>query len=203
MRFVLPKGRLLNPTLEFLRKGGLKLSPPEGRKLISEDGRVMLARPFDVPVYVEHGVDVGIAGSDVIEERESDVLIPLELPFGKCRLSVAVPREYAVEPEEMDGFRVATKYTNVARKYFSSLGVDVELIKLHGNIELAVKTGIADAIVDIVETARTLRENGLIEIAKIMDVSALLLVNRISQKTHFEEVNSLVLALKEVIRNGA
>ena len=203
MRFVLPKGRLLNPTLEFLRKGGLKLSPPEGRKLISEDGRVMLARAFDVPVYVEHGVDIGIAGSDVVEERESDVLIPLELPFGKCRLSVAVPREHVVEPKEMDGFRIATKYTNIARKYFSSLGVDVELIKLHGNIELAVKTGIADAIVDIVETGSTLRENGLIEIAKIMDVSALLLVNRISQKTHFEEVNSLVLALKEVIRNGS
>lgn len=203
MRFVLPKGRLLKPSLEFLRKGGLNLSPPEGRKLISEDGRVMLARAFDVPVYVEHGVDVGIAGSDVVEERESDVLIPLELPFGKCRLSVAVPRKHVVEPEEMDGFRIATKYTNIARKYFSSLGVDVELIKLHGNIELAVKTGIADAIVDIVETGSTLRENGLIEIAKIMDVSALLLVNRISQKTHFEEINSLVLALKEVIRNGA
>ena len=104
--------------------------------------------------------------------------------------------------EEMDGFRIATKYTNITKKFFSKKGVDVEIIKLHGAIELAPKVGIADAIVDIVETGNTLRANGLVDVEKIMDVSALLLVNRISQKTKFEEINDLILKIKEVIKDG-
>ncbi|NJE00198.1 ATP phosphoribosyltransferase [Thermococcus sp. LS1] len=204
MRFVLPKGRLFKGSLEILRKAGIELKPPETRELIVRNGRyeLLLARAFDVPVYVEHGIDVGIAGSDVVEERGSDVLVPLELPFGKCRLSLAMPKENAVSVEEMDGFRIATKYPNLARKFFERNGVEVEVIKLHGSIELAPKIGIADAIVDIVETGNTLRANGLVEVEKIMDVSALLLVNRISQKTKFDEINELVLKIKEVVRDG-
>ncbi|GAB6101790.1 ATP phosphoribosyltransferase [Thermococcus atlanticus] len=203
MRFVLPKGRLFKGSLEILRKAGVELKPPENRELIVKNGKyeLLLARSFDVPVYVEHGVDVGIAGSDVVEERESDVLIPLELPFGKCRLSLAMPAESLTEIEDMEGFRIATKYPNIARKFFERRGVDVEVIKLHGSIELAPKIGIADAIVDIVETGNTLRANGLVEVEKIMDVSALLLVNRVSQKVKFEEINRLVLKLKEAGRN--
>ncbi len=203
MRFVLPKGRLFKGSLEILRKAGIELKPPENRELIVKNGRyeLLLARAFDVPVYVEYGVDVGIAGSDVVEERESDVLVPLELPFGKCRLSLAMPKENAVSVEEMDGFRIATKYPNLARKFFERRGVEVEVIKLHGSIELAPKIGIADAIVDIVETGNTLRANGLVEVEKIMDVSALLLVNRISQKTKFKEINELVLKIKEAIKD--
>ncbi|WP_456443554.1 ATP phosphoribosyltransferase [Thermococcus sp.] len=202
MRFVLAKGRLFGPSLEYLRKAGLQLSPPGGRELVSADGKVFLARAFDVPVYVEHGIDVGIAGSDVVEERGSDVLVPLELPFGKCRMSVAMPKERVIEPGEMDGFRIATKYPRIARSYFESLGVDVEIIKLNGSVELSVVTGIADAIVDIVETGSTLRANGLVEVEKIMDVSALLLVNRIAQKVRFEEINDLVKRLRRV-RDGS
>ncbi|WP_457754450.1 ATP phosphoribosyltransferase [Thermococcus sp.] len=203
MRFVLPKGRLFKGSLEILRKAGIELKPPENRELIVKNGRyeLLLARAFDVPVYVEYGVDVGIAGSDVVEERESDVLVPLELPFGKCRLSLAMPKENAVSVEEMDGFRIATKYPNLARKFFEKRGVEVEVIKLHGSIELAPKIGIADAIVDIVETGNTLRANGLVEVEKIMDVSALLLVNRISQKTKFKEINELVLKIKEAVKD--
>ncbi|WP_324735678.1 ATP phosphoribosyltransferase [Thermococcus sp. SY098] len=203
MRFVLPKGRLFKGSLEILQKAGIELKPPENRELIVKNGRyeLLLARAFDVPVYVEYGVDVGIAGSDVVEERESDVLVPLELPFGKCRLSLAMPKENAVSVEEMDGFRIATKYPNLTRKFFEKRGVEVEVIKLHGSIELAPKIGIADAIVDIVETGNTLRANGLVEVEKIMDVSALLLVNRISQKTKFKEINELVLKIKEVIKD--
>ncbi|ADT83416.1 ATP phosphoribosyltransferase [Thermococcus barophilus] len=203
MRFVLPKGRLFKGSLEILQKAGIELKPPENRELIVKNGRyeLLLARAFDVPVYVEYGVDVGIAGSDVVEERESDVLVPLELPFGKCRLSLAMPKENVVSVEEMDGFRIATKYPNLARKFFEKRGVEVEVIKLHGSIELAPKIGIADAIVDIVETGNTLRANGLVEVEKIMDVSALLLVNRISQKTKFKEINELVLKIKEVIKD--
>ncbi|WP_461866657.1 ATP phosphoribosyltransferase, partial [Thermococcus sp.] len=112
MRFVLPKGRLFKGSLEILRKAGIELKPPENRELMVKNGRyeLLLARAFDVPVYVEYGIDVGIAGSDVVEERKSDVLVPLELPFGKCRLSLAMPKENAVSVEEMDGFRIATKY---------------------------------------------------------------------------------------------
>ncbi len=97
----------------------------------------------------------------------------------------------------MDGFRIATKYPRIASSYFDSIGVDVEVMKLHGSVELSVRTGgIADAIVDIVETGQTLRENGLVEVAKVMDVSALLLVNRIAQKVLFDEINELVMKLR-------
>ncbi|HII67872.1 MULTISPECIES: ATP phosphoribosyltransferase [Thermococcus] len=204
MRFVIPKGRLFKGSIEILRKAGIELKPPESRELIVKNSKyeLLLARAFDVPVYVEHGVDVGIAGSDVVEERGSDVFVPLELSFGKCWLSLAMPKESIVNVDEMDGFRIATKYTNITKKFFSKKGVDVEIIKLHGAIELAPKVGIADAIVDIVETGNTLRANGLAEVEKIMDVSALLLVNRISQKTKFEEINDLVLRIKEVIKDG-
>ncbi|ASJ13543.1 ATP phosphoribosyltransferase [Thermococcus thioreducens] len=204
MRFVLPKGRLLQGSLGLLQKAGISLRPPGERRLIERVGNyeVLLARAFDVPVYVEYGIDVGITGSDVLEERGSDVLVPLELPFGKCRLSLAMPGERIAEPEEMDGYRIATKYPRITRRFFEGLGVEVEILKLHGSIELAPKIGIADAIVDIVETGETLRANGLVEVTKVMDVSALLLVNRIAQKTKFEEINELVFSIKEVIRDG-
>ena len=204
MRFVLPKGRLLEGSLEVLRKAGYDVQKPGKRRLIERfnGNEVLVARAFDVPVYVEHGVDLGISGSDVVEERKSDVFVPLELPFGKCRLSLAMPRERVVSPEEMDGYRVATKYERITREYFSRLGVDVEILKLSGSVELAPKVGIADAIVDIVETGETLRANGLVEVEKVMDVSAQLLVNRISQKTKFEEINELVFSIKEVIKDG-
>lgn len=204
MRFVLPKGRLLKGSLEVLRKAGYDVQKPGERRLIERfnGNEVLIARAFDVPVYVEHGVDLGISGSDVVEERKSDVFVPLELPFGKCRLSLAMPRERVVSPEEMDGYRVATKYERITREYFSRLGVDVEILKLSGSVELAPKVGIADAIVDIVETGETLRANGLVEVEKVMDVSAQLLVNRISQKTKFEEINELVFSIKEVIKDG-
>jgi ATP phosphoribosyltransferase len=204
MRIVLPKGRLFQGSLEILTKAGIGLKSPENRELIVKNGRyeLLLARAFDVPVYVEHGIDVGISGSDVVEERESDVFVPLELPFGKCRLSLAMPKESITDVEEMEGFRIATKYTNLTKKFFESKGVEVEIIKLSGAIELAPKVGIADAIVDVVETGNTLRANGLVEAEKIMDVSALLLVNRISQKMKFEEINDLVLRIKKVIREG-
>nr|WP_206204008.1 ATP phosphoribosyltransferase [Thermococcus sp. ES12] len=204
IRFALPKGRLLPGSLEILQRAGIELIPPAERRLIERVGNyeVLLARAFDVPVYVEYGIDVGISGSDVVEERGSDVLIPLELPFGKCRLSLAMPAESTVKPEDMDGYRIATKYPGITRRFFEGLDVEVEILKLHGSIELAPKIEIADAIVDIVETGNTLRANGLVEVEKIMDVSALLLVNRIAQKTKFEEINELVWKVKEVIRDG-
>lgn len=201
MRIILPKGRLFSPALKLLSRV-MELQLPEAHVLISPDGRVLVARAMDVPVYVEHGIDVGIAGSDAVEERNSDVFVPLELPFGRCRLSVAVPVDKRVEVEDMDGFRVATKYSNITRRFFRKMKVDVEVMKLHGSVELSAHIGVADAIVEIVDTASTLRAHNLVEIAKIMDVSALLIVNRISQKVKFEEINALLRALRREI-NGA
>lgn len=204
LNFVLPKGRLMKDSLKLLGKLGIVDTIPEGRELVYEGDNftILLAKSFDVPVYVEHGVDIGIAGSDVVEELESDVFIPLELPFGICRLSVAVLKGSELDVRSMEGFKIATKYPNLTLKFFNSLNVDVEILRLSGSIELAPRIGIADAIVDIVKTGRTLRSNGLVEIHKIMDVSAFLIVNRISQKTKFERINAFVNGVKELIKSG-
>jgi len=202
--FVLPKGRLLDKSLKFLREIGISFEHPKNRELIIKNGsyELLLAKAFDVPVYVEHGMDMGIVGRDVIEEHNFEGTIPLKLPFGKCRLSLAIPREKDVEIDKMEGYRIATKYPRITERFFESHGIEVETIKLHGSIELAPKVGIADAIVDIVDTGKTLRENGLKEIEKIMDISAVLLVNRISQKVKFEKLNVLIFRMREVIKNG-
>jgi len=203
-RFVIPEGRLKNPSIRLLKKLGVDVPLPSGRELVveTEDYIFFFAKPFDVPVYVEHGIDLGIAGSDVVEERNCDLFIPLELPFGRCRLSVIMPEDHVIKVEEMDGFRIATKYPNIASRYFAGRGLDVEIMKLHGTVELAPKTRIAEALVDIVDTGRTLRANGLVEVEKIMDVSAMLLVNRIAQKTRFTMINELVMRMKQLLKEG-
>ena len=204
LRVALPKGRLFNYALSFIKMMGIQISEPEGRKLLSKNGmyEMLVARVFDVPVYVEYGIDLGITGSDVVEERESDVFIPLSLPFGKCRLSIAVPENINVSLKEMDGWRIATKYPHITKKFFDKINVDIEIVELKGATEIAPGIGIADAIAEIVEKGTTLKENHLKEIAKISDVSALLIVNRISQKTKFDLINHLINKAKEV-RNGS
>ncbi len=203
LRIALPKGRLFNDALSFIKRMGIWISEPEGRKLLSKNGmyEMLIARVFDVPVYVEYGIDIGITGSDVVEERESDVFVPLSLPFGKCRLSVAVPENITVSIEEMEGWRIATKYPHITENFFYKRGIDAEIVELKGATEIAPDIGIADAIAEIVEKGTTLRENHLKEVVKIMDVSALLIINRISQKTKFELINHLINKAKEV-RNG-
>lgn len=205
MRVVLPKGRLFDDSFDLLREAGVKIKRPENRELTVKNGdyELSLAKAFDVPIYVEHGIDIGIAGRDVYEERRNDTLVPLELPFGRCRLSVALPKGVELSVDELEGYSIATEYVNISRRYFDEIGVDVEVFKLNGSVELAPKLGLADAIVDIVETGNTLKANDLVEIEKIMDVSALLLVNRISQKTKFDEINGLIHRVKEVISDGA
>lgn len=180
---------------------GIKGTRDDPRRLVVDVGEYVLlfSKPFDVPVYVEHGIDMGIAGSDVVEERSCDLFIPLELPFGKCRLSVITPKHHIVPIKAMEGYRVGTKYPTLAKKFFSSRGVNVEIIKLNGSVELAPKAGITDVLVDIVDTGRTLAANDLVEIEKITDVSALLLVNRIAQKVKFDRINEIIHRIKQVI----
>jgi len=161
---------------------------------------VLLAKPADVPVYVETGVDIGITGKDVVLENSHDLFIPTSLPFGRCRLSVATLKDDMVPVEQMDGYRIATEYPNLTRNFFKSIDVPVEVIKVNGATELAPRAGIADAIVDVVNTGNTLKVNGLKEVKTIAHSTALLLVNRISQKTKFDQVNELIFDIRGVIK---
>jgi ATP phosphoribosyltransferase len=160
-----------------------------------------MARPTDVPTYVEYGAaDIGVVGKDVIEEQGKDVFELADLGFGYCRFAVAVPEAMAgADLSELNYKRVATKFPHVAERFFRSQGLQVEIIKLHGNIELAPRMGLADIIVDIVSTGRTLRENNLVELATIMDSTARLIVNRVSFRTHYERLLPL---LKELANLG-
>jgi len=201
---VLPKGRLMKKAGKMLSRIGVEIKEPAGRELIVKDADYswIFSRVFDVPVFVENGIDVGITGSDVLSELGSDVFVPLDLPFGHCRLSVITPAEKKVSIDMMTNYRIATKFPNLTKHYFSDMGIKVDVIKLHGSMELAPKIGISDAIVDIVDSGRTIRENGLEEIRKITDVSARLIVNRVSQKTKFDEINDLIDNLMNSFKEG-
>lgn len=205
MKIALPTGRLLEDSIRLLRQAIPGLTIEKNRELTHTNGdhEVLLAKPADVPTYVEEGADVGITGRDVVHEKSPDVFIPLSLPFGQCRVSVARLDEDSTSPEEMDGYRIATEYPSITREYFLSLGVNVEVIVVDGSTELAPTAGMADAVVDVVQTGNTLAANGLVEAETIMESSALLLVNRISQKTKFDRINELVYSIREVIKNGS
>jgi ATP phosphoribosyltransferase len=201
------KGRFLDPSLDILARAGIHF--PEdvasSRKLIfeSEDKRhrVVLVKPADVPTYVEYGAtDMGIAGLDVLMESGADVLQPLGLNFGHCKIAVAGPSTLSRAPSEFhrSTIRVATKYPRIALDYYNARGIPVEIIALSGSIELAPLIGLADRIVDLVETGRTLKENGLEIIEVIAESSARLLINRAGYQTKREEVLTLIHALEAV-----
>jgi len=201
LSIAVPKGRLLEPSMEILNEVGVDLDFQDNRELVQKvnGNTLVLSKARDVPVYVEHGIEIGIAGSDVLEERRSDVFVPLELDFGKCRLSVAVPEEKDLDIEDFDGYTIATEYPTLTSDFFESRDISVDVLELKGSVEVAPKIGISDAIVDIVESGNTLDANNLVELEKIMDVSALLMVNRISQKVRFQEINELVEKIKGLL----
>jgi len=201
LSIAVPKGRLLEPSMEILNEVGVDLDFQDNRELVQKvnGNTLVLSKARDVPVYVEHGIEIGIAGSDVLEERRSDVFVPLELDFGKCRLSVAVPEEKDLDIEDFDGYTIATEYPTLTSDFFESRDISVDVLELKGSVEVAPKIGISDAIVDIVESGNTLDANNLVELEKIMDVSALLMVNRISQKVRFQEINDLVEKIKGLL----
>jgi ATP phosphoribosyltransferase len=203
LTIAMPKGRIFEEAAELLRKAGYKLPPEfdENRKLIidveSEGLRFILAKPMDVPTYVEHGVaDLGIAGKDVMLEEERDVYEILDLQISRCYLAVA-----GMPGTNMNDVapKVATKYPNVAAAYFREQGEQVEIIKLNGSIELAPMIGLSDRIVDIVSTGRTLVENGLVEYERIVDVTSRLIVNPVSYRIKDEPICELVARLSKVV----
>ncbi|USK91556.1 ATP phosphoribosyltransferase [Rossellomorea marisflavi] len=203
LTIAMPKGRIFEEAVELLRRAGYDLPPEfdDSRKLIievpAEDLRFILAKPMDVPTYVEHGVaDLGIAGKDVMLEEERDVYELLDLRISDCYLAVAgLPDTKMSEVAP----KIATKYPNVASTYFREQGEQVEIIKLNGSIELAPLIGLADRIVDIVSTGRTLKENGLVEFETIVDITSRLIVNPVSYRMKDEKIEDLVDRLSKVI----
>lgn len=207
LTIALAKGRIQEEAAGLFRRAGYNPDAwmKESRKLIHEvpaDGlRVMIVRATDVPVYVEHGAaDVGIVGRDTVLEQGSDLYEPLDLGIGRCRLSVARPKNGSLDASPL---RVATKYAHLAEKHFGTKGRQVEIIKLYGSIELAPLTGLADCIVDLVSTGKTLVENGLEEVEHILDVSTVLVVNRTSLKTKSDEVKRMLEKLRPVCETVA
>ena len=207
LKMALPKGRLLEPALALLGTIGIAASEPATtRKLLvpSSDGTLsfLFVKPGDVPVYVESGAaDLGITGTDVLRETDADVLEPLALGFGACRLVVASPKNVAY-PSLPGGVtpRVATKYPRLTRSFFAETGLGVEVITVSGSVEVAPLLGLSHWIVDLVDTGRTLRENGLVERAQILDVGAVLVVNRASQKLKLDLHQKLLGRLQEASR---
>ena len=190
----LSKGKLLAGTDALFRRAGLPFPEDPGRRLVvALDGlRFLLVKDMVVPTYVEYGVaDCGIAGRDVLLETGSDVYEPLDLGFGRCRLVVA--RLRGPEPDTLSStLRVATKYPRLTGAHFLERGVSVEVVRLAGSVELAPGLGLADCIVDVVETGRTLEENGLVPVEEVAASSARLIVNRASYHARRAEVGRLL-----------
>lgn len=208
MRIALTKGRLEKDALDLFDKMGFDTGAvrDKGRRLIlpvvMDDGRVIeavLAKAADVITYVEHGVcDLGIVGKDTIAEYKGSFYEVLDLGLGRCRFSLAAPRG----SDFFKGYNtktVASKYPNVSRAYFDSKGMDVGIIKIEGSVELAPLLGLSDAIIDIVETGSTLRENGLEVIEDIMPVSARLIVNMARMKLRKREIDAFISKMEEYL----
>jgi ATP phosphoribosyltransferase len=206
LTLALPKGRLLAPALGMLRSMGLDGVEADSRKLIFADERrglrFLILKPADIPTYVEYGAaDLGIVGKDILLEQEPDVYEPLDLGFGFCRLVVAEPQALweRDDPSKWSWVRVATKYPTLTERYFSERGIQVEMIRLDGSIELAPLVGLADRIVDLVQSGETLRANGLVEVAEITRSTARLIVNRASLKTEYSPVSQLIEQMKKQV----
>ena len=203
-----PKGRILTEALPMLVRAGIRPEPafsdPDSRALRFKTDRadieLIRVRAFDVATFVAHGAaQLGIVGSDVLMEFDySELYAPVDLRIGHCRISVAEPRDLAAhdDPREWSHVRVATKYPHITRRHFEARGVQAECVKLNGAMEIAPVLGLADRIVDLVSSGRTLVENGLVEVETIAEVSARLIVNRAAFKTRADTLGPLVAAVR-------
>lgn len=205
LNVALAKGRLADSCADIFIKCGIRaeILKEETRKLVLEtpDGkfRFFFVKPTDVPTYVEYGIaDIGVAGKDTLLEAGADLYEMMDLRFEKCKLCLA---GFPEMKEELDKprLRVATKYVNTAKKLFFSRGEDVEIIPLHGSIELAPLTGLSDVIFDIVQSGGTLRANGLVVLEEVFDISARLVANKVSLKTKAAEILPLITEMKKYV----
>ena len=206
----LSKGRIFDETLPLLARAGLKPrgDPERSRKLIlgtnRNNVRLIVVRASDTPTYVQHGgADLGVAGHDVLAEHGGEGLYqPVDLGIARCKMMVAVKKgfDYAGAVRQGARLRVATKYVNITREHFAAKGVHVDLIRLYGSMELAPLTGLADAIVDLVATGKTLKANDLVAVEDIMPVSARLIVNQAALKTKRAALQPLIDAFAGAAR---
>ena len=195
----LAKGRLAEETFRLLENMGIDCSEPRspGRQLVLWDQknalRFILVKPSDVPTYVDHGVaDLGVVGKDTLLEAGRPLYEVLDLGLGRCRLCIAGYADHQNASVTRATFRVATKYPNIARSYYGAKGQTIEIIELHGSVELGPVIGLSDVILDIVESGSTLRANGLSVLEEVCEVSARLVVNRVSLKTKRERIRSII-----------
>lgn len=202
IKVAMPKGRIYRKASELFRIAGINIPKDvdESRKLVIPlpdlGMEFIMAKPVDVPTYVEYGVaDIGVVGKDVLLEEKRDVYELLDLGIARCRMSVIGLPDWKPGIQQ----RVATKYPNVASQYFREQGKQVEVIKLNGSIELAPLIGLADRIVDMVETGQTLRENGLVEMESIFEITSRLIANRVSYRMKNSEIQAVCDALSKVI----
>ena len=208
LRIALAKGRLFEPAVARFRRAGVELPSDAGRRLLipSSDQSIdfLVVKPGDVPVYVESGAaDLGVTGTDVLRETNADVLEPLDLQFGFCRLVVATPAD-APYPSLPGGItaRVATKYPRLAQAYFASAGRPVDIIQVGGSVEVAPLLNLAHWIVDLVDTGNTLKANGLVERGTILECGAVLVANRASQKLKLDSYFDLMERLERPSASG-
>jgi len=197
------RGRLLGEEVALLKKAGYPVDNilKDSRKLIFEYPslklKILIIRPTDIPPYVEYGAaDCGIVGVDTLMEEKHDLYEPLDLAIGKCKLVVAAPKGF--EYASTCSLRIATKYPRIAHEHFSARGVGADIVKLYGSVELAPIVGLSDVIVDLTATGETLKKNNLIEFETIAEISARLVVNRVSMKVKSEELKDMIRKLKEV-----
>jgi ATP phosphoribosyltransferase len=202
LTIAIPKGRVIKVLAPLFSKAGLDTSAlgDDDRRLVreSKDGklRFLLLKPDDVPTYVEYGAaDLGVSGRDVLRERRCDLYQPLDLGIGKCRMVVAAPNGATVP----DVPRIATKFPRIASEHYAARGVQAEIIYVGGSVELAPLVGLSDAIVDLVESGATLKENGLSEVETIFDVSSVLVANRSLFKLRHAEIQPLLEKLRQAI----
>ena len=202
LNVALPKGRLGEKVYGMFAAAGFPCPEVmmESRQLVFENEecgvRYFWVKPSDVPVYVERGAaDIGVAGKDIIDEYKSDVYEILDLKKGKCRMCVAAKRDFCDNPGRT--IRVATKFRNIAKAYYASIGRDIDIIHLNGSIELAPVLGMSDVIVDIVETGTTLKENGLEVMETIMPISARVIVNKASFEFKKSDIRRVVESLRK------
>lgn len=207
----LPTGRLFREAVRLFHEWGASgvEALRDSRRLTAEDVahglRFLALKAVDIPTYVEHGAaDMGVVGKDLLLEQGRDVYEPLDLGFGACRLVLAEPASLRVrdDPQSWTCLRVATKYPRLTERHFSRKGVQVEIVHLSGSIELAPAMGLAERIVDLTATGRTLCENGLVEVEEILKASARLIVNRASLKTRYQAIQEVIEGLRKRVTAG-
>lgn len=210
LRIALPKGRLGEDTEKLLLEAKIITTPVprDSRKLIFDVGNgfeAIIVRAWDVPAYIETGTaDIGVCGKDDLVEHAADVIEPLDLGFGYCRMTVAAKNSMTRDNLLSKNYiRVASKYPNIAGKYFASNSIQAEIIKLYGSVELAAVTGMADCIVDIVSTGGTLRENGLAVVEDIFESTARLIFNRSAYYRNLEDMKRITTAMEQALMDRA